>query len=162
MAESLPLGRAPLIAFEGIDGAGKTLLSKLLEQRLQDGGVDSVRVRDPGGTEFGELLRSAWEQASLNSKMSARVEGLFFSTARAHLVESRIRPALDQGTVVICDRFTGSTIAYQGADPDLSISDLERLNKTCNRRIAARFGFALGYTCRAGIGTQDGNGPARQ
>ena len=129
MAESLPLGRAPLIAFEGIDGAGKTLLSKLLEQRLQDGGVDSVRVRDPGGTEFGELLRSAWEQASQNLEMSARVEGLFFSTARAHLVESRIRPALDQGTVVICDRFTGSTIAYQGADPDLSISDLERLNK---------------------------------
>ena len=121
-------GHGILVTFEGIDGAGKTHMSRRLRSRLEDEGVASLLVREPGGTDFGERLRATWEHENLATPTSPRVEALLFNAARAHLVEQRIRPALNNGQVVICDRFADSTIAYQGADSGLDVEDLERLN----------------------------------
>lgn len=102
-----------LLTFEGIDGSGKSTQAGLLERRLQENGYDTLLVREPGGTELSERVRSLLLDSSLNVRPFAEL--LLFSAARAQLVAERIRPALEAGQVVICDRFYDSTTAYQGA-----------------------------------------------
>ena len=102
-----------LITFEGIDGSGKSTQARRLDSRLQDEGYDTLRVREPGGTELSERVRSMLLDSSLNVQPFAEL--LLFSAARAQLVAERIRPALAEGRIVICDRFYDSTTAYQGA-----------------------------------------------
>lgn len=110
-----------LITFEGIDGSGKSTQARLLNASLQDRGYETLLVREPGGTELSERVRDILLQPSLNVHPLAEL--LLFSAARTQLVSERIRPALDAGRIVICDRFYDSTTAYQGAgrgvaDPD--------------------------------------------
>lgn len=102
-----------LITFEGIDGSGKSTQARRLDTRLRDAGHDTLRVREPGGTELSERVRSLLLDSSLNVQPFAEL--LLFSAARAQLVAERIRPALAEGRIVICDRFYDSTTAYQGA-----------------------------------------------
>jgi dTMP kinase len=101
------------ISFEGIDGSGKSTQARLLANALRQQGQEVVEVREPGGTELGESIR----RLLLNPEthISPRAELLLFSAARAELVETVIRPALDASTVVIADRYTDSSTAYQGA-----------------------------------------------
>jgi dTMP kinase len=102
-----------LVTLEGVDGVGKSTQARLLAARLRDTGRDVVECREPGGTELGERIRSllldhgAW-------RVGARAEALLFAAARAQLVEEVIRPALDAGAWVVCDRFYDSSVAYQG------------------------------------------------
>lgn len=99
-----------LITFEGIDGAGKSSHIKSTAQALQQAGREVVVTREPGGTELAETLR----QLILNEKMDELTESLLvFAARRDHLVEV-IMPALVRGAVVLSDRFTDSTFAYQG------------------------------------------------
>lgn len=110
-----------LISFEGIDGSGKSTQAKLLEEHLQAQEYSTLLVREPGGTELSEKVRSILLDQHVNVRPMAEL--LLFSAARAQLVEERIRPALEEGRIVICDRFYDSTTAYQGtgrgvADPD--------------------------------------------
>ena len=102
-----------LITFEGIDGSGKSTQARLLDDHLQDEGYDTLLVREPGGTELSERVRSILLDSSLNVRPFAEL--LLFSAARAQVVAERIRPALAEGRIVICDRFYDSTTAYQGA-----------------------------------------------
>lgn len=102
-----------LISFEGIDGSGKSTQARLLNEYLQNEGHDTLLVREPGGTDLSERVRSILLDPSLNVQPFAEL--LLFSAARAQLVSERIRPALEEGRVVICDRFYDSTTAYQGA-----------------------------------------------
>jgi len=102
-----------LITFEGIDGSGKSTQARLLADYLQEEGYDTLLVREPGGTELSERVRSILLDSSLNVQPFAEL--LLFSAARAQLVAERIRPALAEGRIVICDRFYDSTTAYQGA-----------------------------------------------
>lgn len=109
-----------LLTFEGIDGSGKSTQARLLDEYLQDEGYETLLVREPGGTELSERVRSMLLDPSLNVQPFAEL--LLFSAARAQLVSERIRPALEDGRIVICDRFYDSTTAYQGvgrgvADP---------------------------------------------
>jgi dTMP kinase len=101
-----------LITFEGIDGSGKSTQARLLSEYLQAAGRDPLCVRDPGGTRLSEQVRSVLLDDALN--VAPMAELLLFSAARAQLVTERIRPALEGGRVVLCDRFYDSTTAYQG------------------------------------------------
>lgn len=102
-----------LLTFEGIDGSGKSTQARLLDDALQAEGYETLLVREPGGTDVSERIRSILLDPNLNVHRMAEL--LLFSAARAQLVAERIRPALEDGCIVICDRFYDSTTAYQGA-----------------------------------------------
>lgn len=102
-----------LITFEGIDGSGKSTQARRLVDRLTEAGHGVLLVREPGGTDVSERIRALLLDAELHVEPFAEL--LLFSAARAQLVAERIRPALERGDVVICDRFYDSTTAYQGA-----------------------------------------------
>ena len=102
-----------LLTFEGIDGSGKSTQARRLAAFLREAGRDPLLVREPGGTELSERLRAVL--LDTRSNMHPMAELLLFSAARTQLVAERIRPALEAGRIVICDRFYDSTTAYQGA-----------------------------------------------
>ena len=114
------------ITFEGLDGSGKTMQVKLLADSLRNNGLDVLSVREPGGTPIGEQIRSILHD-SKNEDMHARTELLLYSASRAQIVNQVIRPHLAAGGVVLCDRYTDSTMAYQ--------SDGRGLNPTVLREI---------------------------
>ena len=102
-----------LLTFEGIDGSGKSTQARRLADHLQEQGHETLLVREPGGTELSEKIRSLLLEPDVNVRPMAEL--LLFSAARSQLVSERIRPALEAGRIVICDRFYDSTTAYQGA-----------------------------------------------
>lgn len=99
------------ITFEGPEGAGKTTQCHALATRLRDHGYDCLVTREPGGTPLGEAIR---EWLLGGNTLRAETEALLFTAARAEHVWGRIRPALARGTIVLCDRYVDSTLAYQG------------------------------------------------
>ena len=104
--------RGVFISFEGGDGAGKSTHLQLVAEALRARGTDVVCLREPGGTIIGEQLRSTVLDPG-NYIMTDECELLIYEAARAQLVSQVIRPALERGCVVLCDRFADSTIAYQ-------------------------------------------------
>ena len=111
------------ITFEGIDRSGKTTQARMLANVL---GPDAVLVREPGGTPAAERIRDVVKD--LDVTLSPIAETLLFGAARAELVERVVRPALEEGKTVICDRYVDSTIAYQGGARGLGIERVEQLN----------------------------------
>jgi dTMP kinase len=105
-------GGLRFIAFEGADGAGKTTQARLLAAHLRALGREVVEVREPGGTQAGEHVRTLLLDST--APLGARTEALLFAAARAQLVEDVIAPALARGATVIADRFVGSSLVYQG------------------------------------------------
>ncbi len=103
-----PAGR--FITVEGIDGAGKTTHVEAVAQRWRDRGLEVVRTREPGGTPLAERLR----ELVLNQSMDALTEALLVFAARRDHLQQVIEPALARGAVVLCDRYTDATFAYQG------------------------------------------------
>jgi dTMP kinase len=101
------------ITFEGLDGSGKSTQAQRLVDRLEAAGCRTLLVREPGGTGLSERIRALLLDPDL--AVVPMAELLLFAAARAQLVEARIRPALAEGVVVVCDRFFDSTTAYQGA-----------------------------------------------
>ena len=101
------------ITIEGPDGAGKTTQIDNIERYFAERGRTVVRTREPGGTSIGEKLRAVLLDPA-NTEMSPITEMLIYAAARAQHVAEKIRPAIDRGDVVICDRFMDSSIAYQG------------------------------------------------
>ncbi|GLG02432.1 thymidylate kinase [Alicyclobacillus hesperidum subsp. aegles] len=106
--------RGTFITFEGIDGAGKTTQIQRLATWLQEQGLRVVCTREPGGTRIGDAVRSVLLNPR-HTEMAARTEVLLYAASRAQLVDQIIRPALEEGAVVLCDRFVDASIAYQGA-----------------------------------------------
>jgi len=125
------------IAFEGGEGAGKTTQARLLQERLQGLGMMVVLTREPGGTALGEhlreiILRPSGEERSpknAGSGLAPAAELFLFLAARAQLVSEVIRPALESGAIVVCDRYSASTIAYQGYGRGL---DVEAVREACD------------------------------
>jgi dTMP kinase len=113
------------VTFEGIDGAGKSSHVEWFADRLRRRGRRVLVTREPGGTELAEAIRD-WV---LNRPMSMRTEALLVFAARQDHLERTIRPALAAGTWVVCDRFTDSTIAYQGGGRGLPVADIEALER---------------------------------
>ncbi len=117
--------RGVFVTLEGGEGAGKSTQAASLKARLEGLGRRVVQVREPGGTKFGEELR---ELLLSSSKLATRTEMLLFMAARSELVDKVIRPALESGIDVICDRFIDSTMAYQGYGRGLDLSLIETVN----------------------------------
>lgn len=115
------------ITFEGGEGVGKSTHIRFLEKALRERGTEVVRLREPGGTAIGEALR-AIVLSNENAQMTARTELLIYEAARAQLVSDVIVPALERGAVVLCDRFTDSTIAYQGYGRGIDPRVISELN----------------------------------
>jgi dTMP kinase len=115
------------ITFEGLDGCGKSTQLRLAARRLEDLGLDPLVTHEPGGTELGERLRSAFLDPQW-SELDGTVEALVvFASRRQHLLEV-IRPALEADRLVLCDRFTDSTRAYQGHGRGLAADRISTLD----------------------------------
>jgi dTMP kinase len=115
------------VTFEGLDGCGKSTQMDLLAAGLRERGYVVLITREPGGTTLGEAVRDVLLDPRYHG-MSARAEALLYAAARAQLVEQVIRPALDDGQVVLCDRYLDSSLAYQGYGRDLGTDDIITLN----------------------------------
>ena len=100
------------ISFEGGDGSGKSTQIQILREFLEERGYDVILTREPGGTPISEKIRSIILDKA-NSEMDDMTEALLYAAARSQLVSQIIRPALEEGKVVICDRFVDSSMAYQ-------------------------------------------------
>lgn len=115
------------ITFEGVEGCGKTTQARLLAERLHGRGVPNRVTREPGGAAISEQIR-ALILDTRNEDMEPLTEALLYEAARAQFVAHIVNPALAAGDVVICDRFTDSTLAYQGHGRGLPLPLLETLN----------------------------------
>jgi dTMP kinase len=113
------------ITFEGLDGSGKSTQADLLAEAIRGAGREVVTTREPGGTELGEHVR---ELLLGDAGISPWAEAALFAAARAELVERVILPALEQGAVVICDRYLDSSLAYQGVARGLGVDRVLELN----------------------------------
>ncbi len=107
------------VSLEGPDGVGKSTQVALLVERLRGMGLDVVQCREPGGTELGERVRGLLLDGDV--VLGDRAEALLFAAARAQIVDEAIRPALERGAWVVCDRFIDSSIVYQGIARGLGV-----------------------------------------
>lgn len=118
------------ISLEGIDGCGKTTLCNALKQAFSHTGQPLTCLREPGGTQISEAVR----QILLNpayTAMAPETEALLYASARSQVCAEIIRPALEQGHLVLADRYTDSTLAYQGYGRGLSLDFLKTLSRLC-------------------------------
>jgi dTMP kinase len=120
--------RGIFITFEGSEGAGKSTQVSLLTERLCKQGLPVLTLREPGGTELGEEIRTLIRRIDFAIAPCAESELLLFLASRAQLVREKIFPALHDGMLVICDRYYDSTVAYQGAARSLSLEQIGPLN----------------------------------
>jgi dTMP kinase len=116
-----------LIAFEGVEGSGKSTQLELLRQALVGRGREVVVTREPGGTPAGERMRAVLLDPGV--ELHPRAEALLFAAARAELVAAVIRPALERGAAVLCDRYLDSSLAYQGDARGLGRGPVEEVNR---------------------------------
>ena len=115
------------ISFEGIDGCGKSTQIKMLCSYLKDINKEFLMVREPGGTDISEQIRKILLH-SHDQEISDRTEALLMTGSRAQLIDEKILPFLNQGKIVIADRFLDSTLAYQGGGRELDLNWLIDLN----------------------------------
>lgn len=121
------MNRGRFLSLEGGEGAGKSTQARALAAALRERGVEAVVTREPGGSAGAEAIRALLLEGE-PGRWSARAETLLFAAARADHVEKVIRPALDEGRWVICDRFVDSTRAYQGVAGGIDDADVLALH----------------------------------
>ncbi len=117
--------RGVLITLEGTEGSGKTTLIRNLALRLEQAGAPVIQTREPGGSPLAERIR----ELVLKIPMSSRTELFLYEAARSEHLAYLIRPALTEGKIVLCDRFTDSTLAYQAGARGLPWKEVQTLNK---------------------------------
>lgn len=119
------ISRGVFLTFEGVDGAGKSTHVQWAVEQLKARGLNVVSTREPGGTPIGEKLR----ELLLKEAMGLECETLLMFAARAQHIQEVIRPALEAGHWVVCDRFTDATFAYQGGGRELGVARIAELEK---------------------------------
>ena len=124
------------VVFEGLDGSGKSSLMRKLELHLKNTKIDYITTREPGGTSVGDEIREIILKKQLNPP-TARTELLLYQASRAQHVDLVIRPALTQKKWVLCDRFSASSVAFQGGRRGISIEQVEWLNQFSTNELEA-------------------------
>ncbi len=142
------MARGKLITIEGIDGAGKSTLAQALVRELTARAHQVELLREPGGVDVSERIRALVKDPALT--VAPRAEALLYAAARAQLVQELLEPLLEQGALVLLDRFVDSSLAYQGAGRKLGVEEVRQLNMfataglTPDRTLLLRIDPALG------------------
>jgi len=139
-----------LISFEGGDGSGKTTQLKLLEDYLASLGEVCLSTREPGGTTLGRMIREVLLEVG-EEKISPPTELFLYLADRAHHVREVIQPALKSGKIVLCDRFTDSTLAYQGYGRGVDLHMLRDLNQVASFGVTPDLTFFLDCPVEIGL-----------
>ncbi len=147
----MPNGK--LITFEGIDGSGKSTQAKILYERLLEEHHDCELFREPGGTPLGEQVRVIL--LNQPEKIGIIAELLLFSAARAELVRLVIEPMLERGCIVLLDRFTDSTTAYQGYGRGIDLELVKSVNDAATQGIKPDLTFLFDVTAEDGLRRHD-------
>ena len=145
-----------LVTIEGLDGAGKSTLAKALASELERRGMRVALLREPGGVTLSERIRELVKDATL--EVGARAEALLYAAARAELVQERIAPLLDEGALVLLDRFVDSSLAYQGAGRELGIEQVRQINLFATAGLSPDRTLLLRVAPATGRARQDGRG----
>jgi dTMP kinase len=141
------------VTFEGVDGSGKSTQARLLEQHLAGLGREVVATREPGGTALGERIR---ELVLDGPPISVWAEAALFAASRAEHAAEVIRPALDRGADVVCDRFVDSSLAYQGIARGLGLDRILELNLTVLEDLLPDRTFVLAVDAATAATRQEG------
>lgn len=154
------MNKGIFITFEGGEGCGKSYQAKALYASLNKLAIPSVLTHEPGGTRFGEKVTRLlkWDN---EQKLSALTEMLLFNASRAHLIDTVVKPALDSGKIVICDRFTDSTVVYQGYARGLDFSVINAVNGLAAQNITPDLTILLDVPVEIGLGRKSGQKPDR-
>ena len=154
-SDGSPAGR--FIVLEGGEGAGKSLLAARLARRLEAARVHTIEVREPGGTPAGEVARDL-----LGQSLTPWAEAFAFLLARAELVTRIIKPSLEAGATVLCDRFRASTVAYQGYGRGLDLRRLAEANASATQGLLPDLTIYLDLPPEVGLQRKQGEqeGPA--
>ncbi|MEB3341173.1 dTMP kinase [Okeania sp.] len=152
-----------LIVFEGVEGGGKTTQIQLLRNWLLDKcqlgkflskslDLEVVVTREPGGTKVGKILRELLLNADVSGEqIQARAELLLYAADRAHHIDALIKPSLERGAIVLCDRFIDSTIAYQGYGRGLDLKLIQELNHIATGGLTSDLTFWLDIDVEIGL-----------
>ncbi len=144
--------RGLLVTVEGGEGAGKSTLVAMLAGRAHEAGVDVVACREPGGTALGERLRAALlDDDRVTTGPAPEAELLLFAAARAQLVAEVLRPALASGSLVICDRYQDSTVAYQHGGRGLDRALVAAVNRAATGGLSPDLTLLLDISPAAGL-----------
>jgi dTMP kinase len=145
-----------LITIEGLDGAGKSTLVAALAQELQRRGLPVLVLREPGGVPVSERIRQLVKDPSAH--VNPRTEALLYAAARAQLVSERLLPALENGKLVLLDRFLDSSLAYQGAGRALGVEQVREINLFATGGLTPDRTLLLAISPAAGRARQEGRG----
>tara|TARA_B100002003_G_scaffold43059_1_gene38388 strand:+ start:377 stop:1009 length:633 start_codon:yes stop_codon:yes gene_type:complete len=152
--------KSRFITFEGIDGCGKSTQAKLLLETLNDGGCKAILVREPGGTRVSEAVREILLTKGMD-ELEHRTEALLMTASRAQLTDEIILPNLDKGNWVIADRFSDSTLAYQGGGRSLDIEWLIKLNDFATAGLSSDMTVFVDIVPEEGQRRREANNPDR-
>ncbi|MFB7141585.1 dTMP kinase [Gottfriedia sp. NPDC056225] len=116
------------ITFEGPEGAGKTTIINMVSEELRNKGVNFISTREPGGIRIAESIRNIILNTE-NVEMDKRTEALLYAAARRQHLAEKVIPALEEGKIVLCDRFLDSSLAYQGVGRGIGIDEIYNINQ---------------------------------
>jgi dTMP kinase len=150
MEEQSNMNQGLFVSFEGPEGAGKTTIINLLIEQLKKDGFQAISTREPGGIEIAEQIREVILNKN-NTAMDARTEALLYAAARRqHLVE-KVKPALEVGSILLCDRFLDSSLAYQGYARGLGIDEVLSINQFAIENMMPRVTFYFDIDPKIGL-----------
>ena len=115
------------ITFEGCEGSGKSTIAKMLKEELENANIPCLFTREPGGTPISEKIRNIILDPS-TPEMTSRTEALLYAASRSQHTAEKIIPALEEGKIVVCDRYLESSLAYQGAARELGVRNIFDIN----------------------------------
>jgi dTMP kinase len=148
------------ITFEGGEGSGKSLQTRALYRKLNRLAIPAVLIHEPGSTALGEKLTRLLKWAR-GTSISPMTELMLFNASRAQLLDEVVRPALKAGKIVICDRYTDSTIAYQGYGRHIDIETIRKVNSQATGTLKPDLTVLLDISPEAGFARKTGQEPDR-
>lgn len=142
--------RGLFITFEGIDGCGKTTQLNLLDKYLKEKGQEVVTTKEPGAKGLGEKIREIL--LNYDGEVSSNCESFLFLADRAQHIDTMVKPALEAGKIVLCDRHTDSTIAYQGYGRGIDLAKIKMLNNIATSGVKPYLTFVFDLDVETALG----------